>query len=168
MIDPHVGASPSGALTILSRLIGCCDGAANRGPSACTCWKPVYDLDQGVTVQKRRWSGPPAVRAKMCDDCAYRPDSPEANGDDRYAERPEPGEGTFFCHVGTRKVVRWVHPAGITVDADGDYYDPPSVTYVPGRRAPLKGDGSFADICAGWHAHQRALGQIITDIAYGW
>lgn len=128
----------------------CCYGIANGGPQACTCWEAVYDQPQApppgaVTA--------PATRATRCDDCAFRPDSPEAQGDPRYAHStPEEfdamveGDGRFFCHQGMRRLVAWRHPSGLEVPARcAGEYRPPVVDDVA-----LKADGTTADLCAGW------------------
>lgn len=145
-----------GALRALAGLMDCCTGAAVYGPTRCTCWVTEYDLVQqpvepGLVVGVHD-------RAKMCDACAYRPDSPEARGDPRYQGRAPDG-ATFWCHEGMRKVARWRHPGlGITVEADGDYYQPPMVKHRTqagrGEAVPFKADGSPGERCAGWAAHQ--------------
>src|SRR4051794_15360348 len=60
------------------RLAGCCDGAANLGPTFCTCWEPVYDTPRQAAP---RTGLPTETRPLMCGDCAYRPGSPERRGD---------------------------------------------------------------------------------------
>ena len=55
----------------------CCFAAFDRGPQWCTCWEPVYDLEQ----EEPNLVAVPATRTTMCDDCACRPDSPERSGD---------------------------------------------------------------------------------------
>lgn len=96
----------------------------------------------------------------MCSDCAYRPDSPERNGNSMGCNAAQleqlAAEGTrFWCHDGMRKPVAWRHPAGIriatTSEADGDY-QPPIVEAVPYRA-----DGQPGLLCAGWVARNRAL-----------
>ena len=133
----------------------CCDGSAVKGPQYCTCWTPRFDTDQEPTVE-----GEPGTRAAMCEDCAYRPGSPERSGDERYNGDQEfldqivvTGE-RFFCHAGIRQAVKLVHPSGAEVDllalAPGDYR-PPIVDGIP-----YKADGSPGDLCAGWAARRRA------------
>jgi len=67
----------------------CCLGAAGMGPERCTCWQPVYDLDQtdpDPTAVKLLAAGvQPVTRSAPCHDCAYRPGSPERRGEDGYA-----------------------------------------------------------------------------------
>lgn len=140
----------------LIKLAGCCYGSAEYGPAACTCWDPVYDLDQRPAVLAGI-----ETRTEPCADCAYRPDSPERTGDERYAhgdvldELPG-GDTPFWCHQGMRKPVAWKHPCGITVVATTDAYDPPQITAV-GRRIPLKANGRPADMCFGWAARAELV-----------
>lgn len=151
-----------GALRILAKLADCCAGAIENGPVHCTCWEPEYDRRQVAELK------PPAIAAwpTMCDDCAYRSSSPENHGDDRYTERPEHGTQPFWCHRGMRKVVGWRHPAGIYIEADGDYYEPPGRMLVTTKFAgavaertpvPYQADGQPAKQCAGWAARERDI-----------
>lgn len=147
----HGSEAPPQALRILTELATCCLGAVEYGPHRCTCWEPEYDVPQSLP----RLDVEPATRAKMCADCAFRPDSPERTGDDRYQHSDEDPAGlpSFWCHQGMRRPVRWRHPAGITVDAETDGYEPP-VMVRGGESVPYKADGSPGDRCAGWTAHQ--------------
>lgn len=151
------GDRADGAMRILTELAMCCLPAIEEGPSRCTCWETEYDEPQSEV-------GNPAIDVwpSMCDDCAFRPDSPERNGDDRYVE-PHENE-PFWCHRGMRKVTGWRHPAGIFVEADGDYYGPPArILELPsGKRAavPFRADGTPAQLCAGWSARQRAADRV--------
>lgn len=127
---------------------GCCYGAAVYGPERCTCWEPVYDLEQRAPRPAA-----PAVRPTACADCAYRPDSPERSGARGYAgdvdtldELVEAGQ-PFYCHQGIRRPVRLRHPEGVEVDGHPADYDPPLVGGVPYRA-----DGTPAEVCAGWAA----------------
>lgn len=127
----------------------CCMAGAMRGPRACTCWEPVYDLDQA----EPDLSGLPATRRECCGDCAYRNGSPERG--DGYGDelRDVAGDGsTFACHQGMRRAVAYVHPDGRTIPAPEGDYQPPVLGAVA-----YKADGSPADLCAGWSAHRRAL-----------
>lgn len=129
--------------------VPCCMSSAMRGPRACTCWEPVFDLEQSGDLQ----SGPPAARAARCHDCAYRADSPERA--DGYGPDLEElgGDGSrFYCHQGMRRAVAYRHPDGRVIPAgDGDYQPP-----VVGQRA-YRADGAPAELCAGWRrAHARA------------
>lgn len=132
----------------------CCAGAAMRGPGACTCWEPVYDLQQ-----RELDPAEPTARTAMCADCAYRPDSPEMNGSEHHEGDPEmllriarTREGRFFCHQGIRRPKEWRHPDGRVRTHEGAAadYRPPMVGNVPYRA-----NGAPAEICAGWAAHAR-------------
>lgn len=117
----------------------CCMGAAVYGPGRCTCWVPVYDLEQQEIVPGLPL---PPIPVRMCGDCAYRPHSPERSGGEGYngdagtlddlVRNREP----FYCHQGIRKPVSHRHPAA---------YDPPIRDGVP-----YKADGTPANLCAGW------------------
>lgn len=151
--------APSSALRKLTELMHCCMGAATSGPDSCTCWEVVEWSDDQVDPDT---SIEPAVRTKMCADCAFRPDSPERSGDERYTG----GDGTlfeldnFWCHEGIRKPLRWRHRSGITIEvADVDDYTPVIIDGVP-----YKADGTPGDRCAGHAAHQRALGADVTEL----
>jgi hypothetical protein len=127
--------------------VPCCIGSAEYGPERCTCWRKEHDQVQ-LAVQ----AGPPAVRTTMCGDCAFRHDSPERQGDERYANSHEGAvdelalSGTvFFCHQGMRRVVARLHPAKGRDEASPGEYDPA----LSGGCA-FKADGSPADICAGF------------------
>ena len=141
--------APAQALRVLVSLRRCCLGASVYGPHRCTCWEPEFDLQQCPVIE-----GEPGQRETMCVDCAYRPNSPERSGDERYSHADEQEllnlTEPFWCHQGMRKPVRWRHPAGITVDADTDAYRPPIVNNVP-----YKSDGTPGDRCAGWLAHRK-------------
>ena len=51
----------------------CCIGAAVYGPGHCTCWTPVYDLDQAEPDTTITHS----VMPRRCSDCAFLRNSPE-------------------------------------------------------------------------------------------
>lgn len=161
MHDP----TPADVVHALIALAGCCYNALDLGPAACTCWEPVYDL-----VQQPPVVGPVETRDTMCADCAYRPDSPERSGDDRYAHGDQLDDivlsdsTPFWCHQGIRKPVAWKHPAGITVAATTDCYDPPQGRDpASGRMMPYRADGSPANICAGW-AKRAELVKNVADV----
>lgn len=127
----------------------CCEGSAYRGAEGCLCWTPVYDLEQaepqtGVDAQ---------IRPKMCDDCAYRPGSPERTGDpaalaDQAALDALVASGTpFWCHQGMRRPLKWIHPSGAEHPGSPLNYRPPIVDGVP-----FRSDGTPGDFCAGWAA----------------
>lgn len=134
----------------------CCAGAAMFGPTGCTCWVKVHDLDQAEPCP-----GIPQVNPDgMCGDCAYRPGSPEKLGDPDHVGNAEQLEdlaasGTpFWCHQGMRRIVALQHPAGVDypVSDPPRAYDPPLIGAVP-----FRADGSVGLLCAGWAARGRAL-----------
>jgi hypothetical protein len=143
-------------LRIMENIIGgtCCIGAAEYGFDRCTCWEPVYDLEQQPPIAVG--AGNVETRGEMCADCAFRPDSPERQGDARYSHAGEEFEHLthFWCHQGMRKPIGYQHPAGIYITADTDAYKPPLVL-VDGERVPFKADGTPGDRCAGFAAWQR-------------
>lgn len=131
----------------------CCYGAAHLGAGGCTCWTPVYDLDQSDPVPAA-----PQVRDQMCGDCAYRPGSPEKQGDPGHAGDPESletlayGDTPFWCHDGMRRPVVLRHPSGAEVPGHSAAYAPPVV-----EKVPYRADGQPGLMCAGWAARRRAL-----------
>jgi hypothetical protein len=129
----------------------CCWESALDGPARCSCWEPVFDLEQ----QEPQRDLEPGTRPSMCVDCAYRPSSPERTGDpdagtdvDELRALVDSGS-VFWCHQGMRRPIHWRHPSGATtVPAGMDLnYRPP---IVDGR--PFKADGTPGDICGGWAA----------------
>jgi hypothetical protein len=139
---------------------GCCWGTAIRGPEHCTCWEPEYDLEQ-LPISDAD-SPMPMPRAEMCGDCAFRPDSPERNGDEGYenngglddlTELVDKGQ-PFYCHQGMRRIVRWRHPSGAAADDHPGNYAPPMAT-IANAQIPFKADGTPGDICAGWWARSE-------------
>lgn len=125
----------------------CCMGVAVYGPSRCTCWLPIFDVDQvpprvGLASERR---------ATMCGDCAFRGDSPERQGDPRFQHSGD-GEleelvsstADFACHQGMRRRLALVHPSGARVECGPGAYAPTIVNGVA-----FKADGSPADRCAG-------------------
>lgn len=150
---------PPDVVNALIQLAGCCYGSVEDGPAGCSCWEPVYDLVQHPPVLAGF-----ETRTEMCADCAYRPDSPERTGDDRYAHGEVLDEivlndaTPFWCHQGIRKPVAWTHPCGITIKASTDAYEPPElIDPRTGRRYPLKANGRPADRCAGWAARANLV-----------
>jgi len=141
---------------------GCCIGADVYGPGRCTCWVPIYDLDQTTPdpmAGRLLAAGVyPTVRPSMCEDCAYRPGSPEKQGDPQHAGSAEflehiaRADEPFWCHDGMRRPVRWVHPSGASILGHEAAYAPPIVDLVPYRA-----EGQPGDQCAGWDARRRAL-----------
>jgi hypothetical protein len=130
----------------------CCTGCVVKGPQYCTCWEVAFDLEQ----QPER-PGEPGRRAALCHDCAYRPGSPERqgderfNGDEEFLDRIAAAGEEFWCHQGIRQAARLVHPSGAEVSLPGGDYRPPIA-----RGVPYKADGSPGDLCAGWAARRRA------------
>lgn len=128
----------------------CCMGAVMGGPQHCTCWEPVFDLEQ-----RQPQTGPMGLRAVRCHDCAYLRDSPERRGENGYQGDAESLEqmardgSPFACHQGMRKPVKYVHPSGAEIPGHPAAYDPPVTGGVP-----YKADGSPGDLCAGWAARR--------------
>lgn len=132
----------------------CCEGAATRGPDHCSCWEPVYDVEQQPLME-----GPREIRPSMCEGCAYRPGTEAAQwrADTGIPDRAK----EFFCHIGTRKLIAWRHPSGLEIAHGPDHGpyaypdDPEPVAEaehdgptVDGR--PYDADGSPSPICTGW------------------
>jgi hypothetical protein len=140
----------------------CCYGAVMGGPHRCTCWERVFDLDQvdpdPLAVQLLAVGVQPVTRRSPCHDCAYRPDSPERQGDPGVVGDAELLEAIvqsgqrFWCHQGIRQPTRLRHPSGVEIPAPPHAYDPPKVAGVPYRA-----DGTPAEVCAGWAARRHAL-----------
>ncbi|HEV8653159.1 MAG TPA: hypothetical protein VG276_28135 [Actinomycetes bacterium] len=140
----------------------CCYGAACMGPERCTCWEPVFEVEQtppdSQTVTLLAAGVQPVTRQRPCDDCAYRPDSPERRGDPNVAGDQELLEQIvqrgerFWCHQGIRRPIAWRHPAGVQIPGSPVNYQPPIIDGVPYRA-----DGTPAEVCAGWAARRRAL-----------
>lgn len=149
--------TPDHVCVVLAKLTECCQGCIDNGPTACTCWVPVFDVEQ--TTMSLPVDGPaePVVRDGLCPDCAYRPGSPEKTGHPDY--KGDPAEldrlarkDRFWCHQGMRRPLYWEHPAGVRVEGSPADYDPPIADLMP-----YKADGTPADLCAGWDARRRAL-----------
>lgn len=125
----------------------CCMGVAVYGPERCTCWEPVFDVEQAEADT----SIEVVTCEKCCDDCAFRNGSPERTeemGEDELMDIV--ASGTFFCHKGMRRVVGWRHPDGRYREAARDDYKPLIVGGVA-----YQIDGKPAKRCAGWAAHKR-------------
>ncbi|TCO57166.1 hypothetical protein [Actinocrispum wychmicini] len=143
---------------------GCCLGRVEDGPASCTCWRPVYDLEQQPIDEHARQlladGIQPNTRTQMCGDCAYRPHSPEMSGDPTYAgdadhlEQLARDAWRFWCHQGMRIPVKWVHPTGAEVPGHAGSYQPPMDTRLG---VPFRADGTPAELCAGWDARRRAV-----------
>lgn len=134
--------------------IPCCMGYALDGPGGCTCWEPIFDLEQ-QPVQEHL---PVKERGSMCHDCAFRKDSPERTGADGYGADQETLDDLvwsgrqFLCHQGSRRVLMYRHPGGMEINAHPADYDPPQCRNT--QRA-FKADGTPQDICAGWSKMRR-------------
>ena len=152
-----IGCAISGLPADLPDAGPCCKGAAVYGKDRCTCWEPVYDLEQQPLAP-----GEMGLRVRPCADCAYRKNSPERRGEDGYQGDAEFLDelvvtGEFFaCHQGIRRPVAWRHPSGAEIPGHPAGYDPP---LHDGK--PYKADGTPADLCAGWAA--RRLKHLFTE-----
>jgi hypothetical protein len=129
----------------------CCAGAALRGIDHCTCWEPIFDLEQEPLQE-----GPAECRSKCCHDCAYRNGSPKRaddHGTEHLLDVAAGARSTFWCHQGVRRVVAWRHPDGRELPAgDGDYRPP-----MERERGRIwRADGRPGQLCAGWAAHRPA------------
>lgn len=114
----------------------CCYGDAEYGPTGCTCWDPVYDLEQKPPVI----TAVSGTRRTRCVDCAFRADSPERADGMVLEALPN-----FMCHQGIRRPVAFVHPDGRRREVhDSADYQPPIIGGIPYRA-----DGRPADECAG-------------------
>lgn len=129
-------------------------GSAVYGPGRCTCWEPVYEGQQADSVIGMAQR----TREAMCEDCAFRPGSPERTGDPKSASNEDDlrdlvtAGRPFNCHQGMRRPSHYVHPpTGMTIPASPLDYDPPKIGAVY-----YKTDGTPTDLCAGWAAHRRA------------
>jgi hypothetical protein len=138
--------------------VPCCYGAANDGPRGCTCWEPIFDVEQ-APVQE----GPMALRRKSCHDCAYRQGSPERERGEfdecgGLSDVAGTGSRAFACHQGARRIVAWRHAIlGVFPYAGAGDYRPPS---EHGRM--WLADGRPGEYCAGWAALRRALlGEVV-------
>ena len=130
---------------------------------ACTCWVPIYDPPE----QAPMLPGEPSVMPAMCEDCAYRPGSPERAGNpdaaaDGYDLDDFAISGTqFWCHDGLRRVIAMRHSGtGEVVTFKGQHhYDPP----LDGRQRPHRTDGAVGSLCAGWDARRKAWASTPAD-----
>lgn len=144
----------------------CCIGAAVYGPSRCTCWEPIYDMEQQPQVPGLVATAQPT----QCADCAYRPRSPERQNTEGYGADSEELDdmvtrgAVFWCHQGMRRVVRLRHEStGIEIPGHPASYRPGIAVYTDpdGQHTAvaLRADGTPADVCAGWLARRLAFMQ---------
>lgn len=122
-------------------------GSGEDGPRGCTCWEPVYDLEQ----QPLQLDTAATTRARCCADCAFRNGSPErveADGDFPHTTGRQP----FWCHQGVRRVVGWRHPDGREMPAGEGDYRPPFGADAAGDQAVWLAVGRAGERCAGWAA----------------
>jgi hypothetical protein len=125
----------------------CCYASWND-PDRCSCWRPVYDVEQTEPRPPER-AEDLRVRGNLCGDCAFRKGSPErADAWSEEALFTAAGTGIpFWCHDGMRRPSHWVHPDGRVVEGDPADYTPPTRSGIPYRA-----DGSPGLLCAGWMA----------------
>lgn len=116
-----------------------CIGAAAMGPERCSC-DDTLTPEQHAQCRAEAWQAHLERGGEMCDDCAFRKGSPEADDLARVAASPVP----FRCHK------------GMPVDARPGY--PQRDAYCPGV-AIVDNTVTAPDypICAGWIRAQRAL-----------
>lgn len=128
--------------------IGCCTGNDMNSPEYCLCWVPVFDLDQADPQLAGSWKDC-EPQDGMCHDCAYRPNSPERNGnsydEEVLLDLATSSQQVFFCHAGMRRPKLWRHPDGREVPGDVKDYQPPFVDSIPYRA-----DGRPGLVCGGW------------------
>jgi hypothetical protein len=126
--------------------IPCCMGSVHNGPRGCTCWTPIFDVEQCEDLQE----GPMPRARKCCHDCAYRQGSPERErGEtDHLEDIAVSDKHIFICHQGMRGIVGWKHPdyGEVPYTGAGDYRPPK----VQGRA--YMADGRPGVLCAGAEA----------------
>lgn len=141
----------------------CCYGEAFGGPTRCTCWEPVYDLEQRPLENGGELpeAFEPPTRSKCCHDCAYRKGSPERirGEDEELLDMASNPNTEFWCHGGMRRVVAYRHPDGTVLPEENPgAYDPP----IGPDEQPVawKADGTVAERCAGWASHRRCYDDV--------
>lgn len=139
------------ARDFLPQFTYCCYGAVDGGARFCTCWTPVWDLEQ----QEPDLTARVPTRGRPCDDCAYREGSPERKTD-AYALLDLP---VFWCHKGMRRPRSWRHPdgrvrPGYPADYQPVFHARPDVAE---RKVPYKANGQPALRCGGWQMERKAL-----------
>ncbi|MET7395592.1 hypothetical protein ABZS66_19090 [Dactylosporangium sp. NPDC005572] len=128
--------------------VGCCIGNDLGGPDRCTCWTPVFELEQQPPQPPER-AEDITVRGSMCGDCAFRKGSPErAEGflEEALFELAALGQA-FYCHDGMRRPAYWQHPDGRRIEGSTADWQPPIVSGIP-----FRADGRPGMLCAGWMA----------------
>ena len=137
---------------------GCCWGDTMAGPEGCTCWQPVFDIDQEPLDTAAKVT----CRPTMCADCAYRPGSPErADTFTEVALLNLHAEGElFWCHQGLRAPIQWRHPDGRTVAGSPMDYRP-----AHHKGVPYQTNGQPAQLCAGWMALAFKSGVVVDEPA---
>lgn len=159
MISPHVdrGTAPPGVTDDSPHRL-CCYGEAFGGPMRCTCWEPVYDVEQTPPADG---GAPPTeeeipTRSKCCHDCAYRNGSPERERGEgeQLDDWALDGRSEFWCHQGVRRIVAYRHPDGTVLPAGDGEYAPPQGS-DPLRPVVFKADGTIGERCAGWAATRK-------------
>lgn len=127
---------------------GCCIGSAVYGAGRCTCWTPVFELEQ-ADPQPPECPDDLTAQPRMCGDCAFRKGSPERAV--TYSEEMlfalAASKTPFWCHQEMRRPARWVHPQLGSVPGSDDDWQPPTVDGIPYRA-----DGRPGLLCAGWIA----------------
>jgi hypothetical protein len=128
--------------------VGCCIGNDMYGPERCTCWTPVFELEQQLPRPPER-AEDLTVRTRMCDDCAFRKGSQERAADFLEEELFGLAEARkpFYCHDGMRRPAYWLHPDGRRIEGSTADWQPPIVAGIPYRA-----DGRPGMLCAGWAA----------------
>lgn len=152
----HLVNVPKGVEDLPDEYGWCCAGSACQDRYHCTCWEPVYDLEQTEPLDL---TTSPTQRTKCCGDCAYRNDSPErADGGDQerdvHAIAHMDGH-EFWCHQGVRRVIAFRHPLGAELPAGEGDYRPPVGPNAEGVQCVWLADGTAGERCAGWAAHRR-------------
>lgn len=134
--------------------VPCCWGTTLDGPERCTCWEPEYDRDQVAPDTDAAVT----TREQMCDSCAYRPGTQAWRKFADQRDQLAVAVDVFWCHDGTRQVLRFRHPNGAVVErVDADEPDTASWDPVFVGDVPYRADGRPALKCAGWAARRKAL-----------
>lgn len=126
----------------------CCSSSAMHGPDRCTCWRPVFEVEQ-ATPRPPTCPDDLAAMKQMCGDCAFRKDSPEradAWAEETLMDLAVSGD-PFWCHTGMRRPAKWVHPDLGEVEGDTADWQPPIIAGIP-----YQADGAPGLLCAGWSA----------------